>query len=396
MHSSEKLDGVPCNPLGSKPCLFDLKKDYCENVDVAAENPEVVARLLEALARHSETVVPNRAKPADPRANPALYGGFYVPWMDGIETQDAGHTNMKRLLLVACFLGSVQVQARSKPNIVFILADDLVRIFACNFLVRVLTAKFQGWNDVGFHGSNLMSTPNIDALAYSGVILNEYYVTPLCSPTRATLMTARHPIHTGKFRKLHLHCICIAPPGEYLTRLYTRKAVEIVENHDTSKPLLLYLAHAAVHIGNFYDFLQAPKETIDKMHKDLTGMRRTYAASVQNSPVAAAFAKTSHPVPSKDVILRLRTEATVNDCQKLDGVPCNPLGSKPCLFDLEKDYCENVDVAAENPEVVARLLEAIARHSKTVVPNRAKPADPRANPALHGGFYVPWLDGIEI
>ncbi|XP_078531337.1 arylsulfatase B [Lissotriton helveticus] len=64
------------------------------------------------------------------------------------------------------------------PHIVFILADDL------------------GWNDVGFHGSEI-KTPHLDKLSAQGVRLGSYYVQPICTPSRSQLLTGRYQIHTG-------------------------------------------------------------------------------------------------------------------------------------------------------------------------------------------------------
>ncbi|XP_042144450.1 arylsulfatase B-like [Ixodes scapularis] len=54
-----------------------------------------------------------------------------------------------------------------------------------------------GWDDTSIHGSSQIPTPNMDAMAADGIILNQHYVQYVCSPSRAALMTGRYPFHIG-------------------------------------------------------------------------------------------------------------------------------------------------------------------------------------------------------
>jgi len=66
-----------------------------------------------------------------------------------------------------------------RPNVVIILTDD------------------QGWGDLGVHGNTNIRTPNVDSLAKGGALFDRFYVSPVCAPTRASLLTGRYHPRTG-------------------------------------------------------------------------------------------------------------------------------------------------------------------------------------------------------
>lgn len=230
------------------------------------------------------------------------------------------------LLGVAAQIGEVRA-ADSKPNILYIVADDL------------------GWKDVGFHGSDI-KTPTLDALAANGAKLERFYAEPMCTPTRAAIMTGRYPMryglqtavipqgHTyglatdewllpqalkdagyqtaivGKWHLGHAerkfwprqrgfdyqygpligeidyfsHKVDdkvdwyrngeVVEEEGYATTLLGDDAVRLVERHDPATPLFLYLAFNAVHTP-----YQAPQSYLDQYPNIEDPSRKAYAAS---------------------------------------------------------------------------------------------------------------------
>lgn len=71
--------------------------------------------------------------------------------------------------------------AAQPPNVIIVVADD------------------QGWGDLSLHGNTNLSTPNIDSLAVNGVQFDRFFVDPVCSPTRAALLTGRYAVRGGVY-----------------------------------------------------------------------------------------------------------------------------------------------------------------------------------------------------
>ncbi|XP_069692179.1 arylsulfatase B-like isoform X1 [Periplaneta americana] len=249
---------------------------------------------------------------------------------------------------VLFLLWIVPISLCSNPHIVFIIADDM------------------GWNDFSFHGADQIQTPNIDALAYHGVILNQLYAQPVCTPTRAALLTGRYPSNIGMqgwplgsaetkalpagkilpeylkdlgystymvgkwhlgyykeeftptyrgfdshlgylngfisyFDHINQEQVAYDPDmflagldfrrnmtpawdlsGRYATDVFTEEAERLIQQHNASTPMFLYLAHLAGHAGNAGKLLEAPQEVINQFSHIIEPNRKTYAAMTWN------------------------------------------------------------------------------------------------------------------
>lgn len=86
---------------------------------------------------------------------------------------------LKLIILLLLVNQSFQDRRQKKKNVIIICADDL------------------GFNDVSFRGSDEIKTPNIDALAYNGVLLDRFYMAPVSTPSRSSFMTGKDTFKMG-------------------------------------------------------------------------------------------------------------------------------------------------------------------------------------------------------
>ena len=82
-------------------------------------------------------------------------------------------------LLGLFMLSCQEKEIPNPPNVILIITDD------------------QGYGDLGIHNNPIISTPTLDAFARKSIRFNNFHVSPVCAPTRSSLMTGRYSLRTG-------------------------------------------------------------------------------------------------------------------------------------------------------------------------------------------------------
>ncbi|MEM9281736.1 MAG: sulfatase [Verrucomicrobiota bacterium] len=134
---------------------------------------------------------------------------------------------MKRFWISLCLalVASVSLAA-DQPNVIFILVDDL------------------GHADVGFNGSTYFETPHIDKLAHSGLILDQAYMYPTCSPSRAALFTGKQSFRTG------VYTVPVLEQGTKEENIYSRWTLP--EEHEIYAQPMQRAGYKSIHLGKWH------------------------------------------------------------------------------------------------------------------------------------------------
>lgn len=209
-----------------------------------------------------------------------------------------------------------------RPNILFILADDL------------------GWGDVSYHGAAIR-TPNIDRLVQSGVELDQHYVCPMCTPTRACLMTGRHP---GRFGR---HATTPSNPP-VLPDGYETLAVSL-RNREYDTGLF-----GKWHLGSD-----------PKFGPNHFGFNTAYGSLAGGVDIMPLLSEQVARIDRKPLFWNFRGNcfgAREGDWKLIADDRMDPEHAE--LFDLAADPYETLDLAARQPERVHQLLEVIAAERK--------------------------------
>lgn len=275
------------------------------------------------------------------------------------------------------------------PNIVFILADDL------------------GWNQVGYHGSNWYETPNIDRLAAEGMSFRHAYAAaPICSPSRAALMTGKAPAR--------LHLTDYIPGRRWEDKpLVTPRMQQGLPLEETTLPELLHTRgyisglFGKWHLAKTYDY--EPWRPMDPESQGFDVVFHTRKPEIEDAPPQDrhnAVAITDHAI---EFIERNKNRPFF--CYVAHNVVHTPLLEEPGLIEKYKtklgaDQPVNNAIMGAMIETmdrqIGRLMEAIDRlhlRENTIVifmSDNGNVMALQSQAPFRGGKATIWEGGLRV
>ncbi len=257
----------------------------------------------------------------------------------------------KLFALGVTLLCSLSAQRQEKPNVILFLVDDL------------------GYTDLGFTGSSFYETPRLDALARDGVFFdNAYAANPVCSPTRASILTGKYPSRIG----LTNHSGSAGAKGPKY-----KLEPPAVKGNMPSEDLTLAEAfkkhgYATAHVGKWH--LQAHHQKGTEHYPENHGFDLNVAGHKMGQPGSFLFPYQSKQHPSTNVpgledgkpgdyLTDVLTDHAIRFIEEKQGSPFflnfwfytvhTPLGAKPALLKKYQDKAKKLGLDKTKSDAVA-------------------------------------------
>lgn len=257
------------------------------------------------------------------------------------------------VVLSLFFLSSCTTQKERKPNVIVIMTDD------------------QGWGDLSYQGNQDLNTPNIDRIAKEGARFENFYVSPVCSPTRAEFLTGRYHFRSGVYstssggERLNLGEETIAEvfkQAGYQTALYGKWHSGMQHPyHPNTRGFDDFYGFCSGHWGNYFGPILEHNGSIVKGNgfivDDLTEHTTNFIQDNKQQPFFVYLSLNTPHSPMQvpdDYWDRFKEKPLVSNL----GVK-NPLHTRAALA-----MCENID---DNVGRILKVLEAHDLSENTII-----------------------------